>query len=288
MKLKKNVFMVMPFGDSVADTAYTRIIRPLCESLNLDIVRADEIPSNQVIYDDIIQGIQDATIVIVDISGKNPNVMYELGVAHTLKKTSTVMLTHDPVGQSPFDIQHFRIIPYSDSIEAVEELSISLRNMLEALLGNHQIASKNEFEFCVEFYNSMNKSGDLIGFLGLAKSNITHHANAGASWIGTDERKTQNSSAVSSVGNFVSPFESLFMAEIRLNTVQITDKGRAFARYLEERGFQCEKVSTGSSNPFLDSFLMMNPEEKPSTLSPVPPDNQPDAASAPPPVSPND
>ena len=130
MTPKPFVFMVMPFADTTANQVYDNIVKPLCSELGYDVKRADEYVTTQVIYDEIVQSIQEATIVIVDISGKNPNVMFELGIAHALRQPSTIILTHDDVTNSPFDIKHFRINEYENSIAGGEKLKTKLRDTI--------------------------------------------------------------------------------------------------------------------------------------------------------------
>lgn len=71
---KLKVFMVMPFSDEVANQNYEHCIKPICDTFNLEVRRADEIFSTSPIYNDIVKEIQDASIIIVDITNKNPNV----------------------------------------------------------------------------------------------------------------------------------------------------------------------------------------------------------------------
>ena len=155
MELQKKVFVIMPFGDPIAHDMYTKIVRPLCDSLTLNVIRADEIFSNNVIYDDIWNGINEADIIIADISGKNPNVMYELGIAHAVKRPNTIMLTREEVTESPFDIKHIRIIGYSNDISGTKKLESDLSNTIAVLLENYKITSRNEFEFCLGLYHSV-------------------------------------------------------------------------------------------------------------------------------------
>tara|TARA_R110002020_G_scaffold343801_1_gene558139 strand:+ start:161 stop:520 length:360 start_codon:yes stop_codon:yes gene_type:complete len=115
--MNKKVFMVMPFSNKVAKDAYDYSVRKICENHNLEIRRADDIFSTKPIYDDIVKEIKDASIIIVDISDNNPNVYYELGMAHTLKQNQTIIITQGEYNKTPFDIAHFRIIKYENSIE---------------------------------------------------------------------------------------------------------------------------------------------------------------------------
>ena len=77
------VAVMMPFGgfDKVHFS-----IRAACENAGLELIRADDIWDNSTILQDIFDLIYTAEIVISDFTGRNPNVMYETGVAHTLGK----------------------------------------------------------------------------------------------------------------------------------------------------------------------------------------------------------
>jgi hypothetical protein len=86
--MSETVFMVMPFGDEIALSAYRHSTRPIVESFGFRIQRADEIFSANPIFDDIVTAIEQSSIVVIDISNRNANCCYELGVAHTLKGTS--------------------------------------------------------------------------------------------------------------------------------------------------------------------------------------------------------
>ena len=123
----------MPFADETANHVYESIVKPLCSDLGYDVVRADEYATTKVIYDEIVQSIQDAAIVIVDISGMNPNVMYELGIAHAFRQPSTIILTYDKADSIPFDIKHFRINVYENSIRGGKKLETKLRDTIKTI-----------------------------------------------------------------------------------------------------------------------------------------------------------
>ncbi len=59
-----------------------------------------------------------AKYIIADLTGRNPNVFYELGIAHALNKKSNP-LTQD-LTDVPFDLKHIRCIVYEDSIQELE------------------------------------------------------------------------------------------------------------------------------------------------------------------------
>jgi hypothetical protein len=77
------VAIMMPFGgfDGVHNA-----IKSACSSLDFEPKRADDIWDNSTILQDIFDLIYSAEIVVADFTGKNPNVMYETGIAHTLGK----------------------------------------------------------------------------------------------------------------------------------------------------------------------------------------------------------
>jgi ClpX C4-type zinc finger len=72
--------------------------------------RADEIFGTQPIIEDIWEGINSASIIIADVTGKNPNVMYEIGMAHTIGKP--VIIITQNINDVPFDLKHYRCIIY--------------------------------------------------------------------------------------------------------------------------------------------------------------------------------
>ena len=85
-------FVLMPFTGELTEI-YTTLIKPTVENNELGLVckRADDIKSNRAIMQDIWKSICEARLIIADLTGLNPNVMYELGVAHTLGKESLII-----------------------------------------------------------------------------------------------------------------------------------------------------------------------------------------------------
>ena len=79
-----------------------------------------------------MDGIIDADIIIADLTSKNPNVFYELGIAHSIGN-KTVM-TCQKEEKLPFDIANYRVIFYEQSIQGVKELAISLDKSIKELI----------------------------------------------------------------------------------------------------------------------------------------------------------
>jgi hypothetical protein len=120
---KKLVFILTPFNDnSIGDF---HAIRIACNESGLLAIRGDEEATSGDIFFHIINFIAKSQIVIANINGRNPNVFYELGIAHMMNK-STILVSR--MGQEiPFDIQPMHVIFY----DSVEELRIKIREALK-------------------------------------------------------------------------------------------------------------------------------------------------------------
>lgn len=95
-------------------------------------VRADDIWEHHTIIQDIVTLIARARVVICDCSGKNPNVFYEAGIAHTLgKEVILIAQTEDDV---PFDLRHLRYIRYLPNREGLNELSQAIVTRLKSVV----------------------------------------------------------------------------------------------------------------------------------------------------------
>lgn len=117
-KLEKSVkvdssdscFVMMPFASPLGDY-YAKIYKPAIEKAGLHPVRADtEIFGTGKIIDQIWSGINAAKVLVAELTTRNPNVFYELGLAHALEKP--VVLVSSNEGDVPFDLKHIRVIYY--------------------------------------------------------------------------------------------------------------------------------------------------------------------------------
>lgn len=126
------VFVLHPFKDPF-HAVYRDHIKPVVESLGLSCRRADDFYRSTSIIEDIWRGINEAGIVIADLTGKNPNVFYELGIAHTLGK-EVILLTQDHE-EVPFDLRHLRYRVYSTQLSGPRELEEDLRAVLGEIRG---------------------------------------------------------------------------------------------------------------------------------------------------------
>lgn len=127
---KATVFSIMKFEKDF-DELYADVIVPKCSEYGYKAIRADECYTTTTILEDIIKEISDATIVIADVTMDNPNVFYELGYAHALKKPTILLADIDKRERLPFDVSGYRTIFYNNSIGGKKDIEKSLGKYLE-------------------------------------------------------------------------------------------------------------------------------------------------------------
>ena len=125
---KNLCFVLMPFVLEL-EPVYQRIREVTVIEHQLSCIRADSIYSAEIIIDEIWEKICQAHIVIADATGKNPNVFYEMGLAHALGKD--VVILAQSMDDIPFDLRHRRILIYS--LSRLEEFAIKLSKIIETI-----------------------------------------------------------------------------------------------------------------------------------------------------------
>lgn len=103
-------FIAMPFRDEL-EGVYTAI-REACERAEVHCVRADEILEPGSIINQIFRAISEADCLIAEVSLPNPNVYYEIALAHCQELPSVLVSHEDAVAALPFDIRHNRVLVY--------------------------------------------------------------------------------------------------------------------------------------------------------------------------------
>jgi hypothetical protein len=129
----RSVFVVMPFAPAF-DKVYKRGIKASVEAMGWDCQRTDEVIHNRDIMCKVCQGIRQARFVIADLTDRNANVFYELGMAHALEK-DVILLAQD-VGDVPFDLRQMNIIEY-DTVQ-LKPLRQRLTETLGTLMGEER------------------------------------------------------------------------------------------------------------------------------------------------------
>lgn len=102
-------FVMMPFGQWM-DSYYREIYVPAIREAGLEAVRADELFSTGSVIEQIWEQISRAKVLLADLTGKNANVFYELGLAHAANKP--VVFTTGQLEDVPFDLRHLRVAVY--------------------------------------------------------------------------------------------------------------------------------------------------------------------------------
>lgn len=124
LSLEKDlVFFLTPFHEDQLDTYNT--VHKLCTSLGLRFKRGDEVYlEKQTILTHILENMIKSRLIIANIDGRNPNVYYELGIAHALDKP-TILIAQD-INNVPFDLKSQYIILYKDQSDLANKLQKAL------------------------------------------------------------------------------------------------------------------------------------------------------------------
>ena len=101
-------FIITPIGDDTSiirrktDGLINNVIRPVCEKLNFKAIPAHEIDKSGSITNQVIKLILDSKLVIANLTGLNPNVMYELAIRHAVGLP--ILCLAEKSTELPFDI----------------------------------------------------------------------------------------------------------------------------------------------------------------------------------------
>lgn len=139
---KGNTFVIMPFGKKQLqdgkefdwDEHYDQVIKPTVEEAGMTSIRADEIYGSKPLMERVWRGIQEAEIVLADLTGRSPNVMYEVGLAHVIGKRILILTMFSE--DVPVDLSEFVQIRYSN-------VGVQLLQFTRELIKNIK-AAKNE------------------------------------------------------------------------------------------------------------------------------------------------
>ena len=137
----KSCFVIMPianqegYDDGHFSRVYEYVIKPAIKTAGFEPIRADEVQQTNYIIIDILKKIVNADMVVCDLSSRNPNVLYELGIRQAFNKP--VCLIKDQITNRMFDIQGFRDVEYDHTLridkvnEAINELATAIKSTYE-------------------------------------------------------------------------------------------------------------------------------------------------------------
>ena len=137
MKNKKKCFVIMPVSgtNSCIEDEWTGIfehmIKPAVKGsrLGFDCERAK--PMSGAFIKDILEGLNRADVVIADLTDRNPNVCYELGIRHTLKNR-TILITQS-MDDVPSDLQSYWVITYEKDLSGADRFKKRIREILREM-----------------------------------------------------------------------------------------------------------------------------------------------------------
>ncbi|MEX2376138.1 MAG: Hsp70 family protein [Dehalococcoidia bacterium] len=127
----KLCFVLMPFTSSLEEV-YQDHIRPTVEKLGMVCERADEISEADLITRQIWEKINRARFLVADLTGRNANVFYEVGLAHAIGK-EVILLTQN-IEEVPFDLRAIRCLAYSHTPRGARDLEKELTKWIESAI----------------------------------------------------------------------------------------------------------------------------------------------------------
>jgi hypothetical protein len=143
---------MMPFGTGSeyskgkkeSQFVFKRVIQPAVlevvqkmmgpdQASNFEVIRELDDVSPGSITESIIRHIARADLCIVDLTGKNPNVFFELGVRYVLQRNGTILMVQN-TSDMPFNIRQFRVVEYDPYFENVDKAKADLKAAIETSL----------------------------------------------------------------------------------------------------------------------------------------------------------
>ncbi len=160
-QMDKKCFVIMPISDSDGypqghfNRVYQHLIKPACERAGFVPIRADEVSTTNYIALDIIKQIINSDMALCDLSDRNPNVLYELGIRQAFNLPVT--LIKDNRTDRVFDIQGFRDVEYDESLR-IDNVEQKIDEIAEVLLNTH---------------SNTNEINSLVGLLGIEPAKLS-------------------------------------------------------------------------------------------------------------------
>lgn len=128
------MFFVTPIGKSNSnerrdsDFVMKHFLEPVAQKLDFDVLRSDHLNNVGKIDDTIVQQLEEAELVVIDLTGFNPNVMFEFGIRYGLGKPF-VVLAQD-LNELPLDVRNIRVLEYTVTAPDID----AVNNKLEAMI----------------------------------------------------------------------------------------------------------------------------------------------------------
>lgn len=132
LPIKENqVFVILPFKNTLV---FEKIIKPILLNVGFICIKADDIFHTGALMQDIADSIRESAVIIADLTDKNANVFYELGIAHAFNKRVILLTQNDE--DVPSDLKAYRYFKYNvnttDGINSFEENLRKLKESIDA------------------------------------------------------------------------------------------------------------------------------------------------------------
>lgn len=143
---EQKCFIIMPFTSPTGydenhfSRVYEYIIKPACEKAGFEPVIAKETAKTNLIALEILKHIVEYDMALCDVSSRNPNVFYELGLRHAFNKKT--VLIKDKRTETPFDIASLRYTEYNESLR-VDEVQKTIDLVAKGLKETHEAQSND-------------------------------------------------------------------------------------------------------------------------------------------------
>lgn len=195
---KNRCFFIMPFSEEF-DIVYGEL-KSLLGNDGYNCIRDNEVPGSTPIINKVITEILKAQFIIVDLTNCNPNVFYELGIAHTFKDAENIFLLKQKGSSIPFDITHLAYHDYEiNNLRYVaallkqslhEKKSLSEFDDILSQKGIIDYLHENQDEFVDVLHNML--SDDMVFVIGIMQGSCSFDNNQIENIISSFEQKLKN------------------------------------------------------------------------------------------------
>jgi hypothetical protein len=123
----RSIFVLMPFHHDY--DGFFSVLNEVGRETNYAVSRGDDLVERSDIFTQVLNGIVSSRFVIANITGRNANVFYELGIAHAIDKE--VILVAESEAEIPFDLKSKRIVFYDSHAELHQKLVVAIARLAE-------------------------------------------------------------------------------------------------------------------------------------------------------------
>jgi len=153
---KKTCYVIMPFSktESTSENEWKKNFNNLFKPIIEDPQTGYECKKSELdtgsFTKEIVMNLKDADVVLADITDYNHNVMWELGVRHTLSKRTIMVVREDLIEKIPSDIKNYGVVTYQNTITGFQEFKEKIHNLLKKIEKNPEKPDSPVYDFLKE------------------------------------------------------------------------------------------------------------------------------------------